>query len=182
MKLASLFLCMYPRSWRIRYESEFTVLLEQLPVSASTIFDLLYGVVDAWLCLTPFNLDAQRRTLMKRTYLVIGLSVLAVGTVGAVLSLRKWTLNGNHYSVRRLDKWFLPEQHLVCASPENPPVIWLEKQKGILVVKRFLPAHAVFSRSGSLSYAVPPQPGLPNGFSTTPLVNVPVANNAVLHP
>ena len=42
-------LLFYPRPWRVRYEDEFSALLEQLPLTPSMIFDTLRGALDAHL-------------------------------------------------------------------------------------------------------------------------------------
>jgi hypothetical protein len=38
---------LYPRAWRRRYEGEFIAVLEQQPLTAGALFDIVRGAVDA---------------------------------------------------------------------------------------------------------------------------------------
>ena len=55
MKLATWIVKLYPRAWRERYEEEMLALLDVYQITPLTIFDLLFGVVDA-------RLDPHYRT------------------------------------------------------------------------------------------------------------------------
>ena len=63
------FLRFYPITWRRRYEPEFAAMLEQSPASASVIFDVLRGAIDAHLHFHFLNTDDSRRIRMNSSNL-----------------------------------------------------------------------------------------------------------------
>ena len=66
MKLATWLVKLYPRAWRERYEVEMLALLSEYQITLLTIFDLLFGVVDARL--DPHYRTEQALSALKRPY------------------------------------------------------------------------------------------------------------------
>jgi hypothetical protein len=54
-------LCLYPKAWRQRYEAEYVILLEQLPLSGRVVFDIVRGALDAHLHPRRFYSLRRRR-------------------------------------------------------------------------------------------------------------------------
>lgn len=66
MKLAIWIVKLYPRKWRERYEIEMLALLEDHPITLLTVFDLLFGVLDARL--DPHYRTGQALSAFKRPH------------------------------------------------------------------------------------------------------------------
>src|SRR5947209_1750088 len=87
MNLSNTLLRLYPREWRARYEEEFTVLIEQKPLSLIDIADIALGALDAHLRpqVAAEQVKIERRLFVNRASF-IKWSGLA-GMVGSMLVL-----------------------------------------------------------------------------------------------
>ena len=87
-RLIRLLVALYPRPWRERYDAEFTALLEDHPLSALDVLDVMLGAVDARAnaylgpYTGPIGADAVEALIRVRA----GTLTMFVGYVGFVLS------------------------------------------------------------------------------------------------
>jgi hypothetical protein len=69
---------LYPLAWRRRYGNELAELLAETPLTATAVFDLLRGVVDAWLH-PSLTQPSQRQGNRFRQALLLAAIVIWIG-------------------------------------------------------------------------------------------------------
>ena len=111
MKLATWIVKLYPRKWRERYEIEMLALLEDHQITLLTVFDLLFGVVDA-------RLDPHYRT--ERNLLAFNRPHVATLVFLAALALFLFFIQGSmSVIIQGGIILFGPRQPLVIGSADE---------------------------------------------------------------